>query len=144
MAKLNKYALNNGLREWYCQMCLRHQVKACDTSVLVQFPKPGQIVYYLVWKDRILKEIEVSEFLNLKLLALRFGPNILEKLFTVLHYAFVKQTKTDIPENIFIVVFFGKRKLFPSIGVLNGSRPIKSLYIHEVVEATELESEQFN
>lgn len=144
MKGVSKYYLNAAFRELFLSLCMRHSIAPDDLTVSIRILDKEQMIFQVCRKGIFSCEISPSEWLNGKLVALRFGPSILQQLFRVVHNAFMMETKCANPLSICLVFYLSEKANCPCIGILHGEKTLKALRITDIIEATELESEQLN
>lgn len=109
--------------------------------------KYDDIEILICHKNHPQTEIRVEDLVIPKMVALRFSPLVLERLFKTIHNAFVIETKvknTKYRSRISLILYQSEKAECPCIGVLQDDKTLKVLRLHDIIEAIELESEQLN
>ncbi|MNU67066.1 hypothetical protein D3C71_563970 [compost metagenome] len=150
MKGISKEHVNFTFRESLFSLCVKHKIPPCHMTMDIRFygeDKYDEIEILICQNNHPQTEIPIKDLLTPKMVALRFSPLVLEKLFKTVHNAFVIETKvknTKYRSRIALILYQSEKAKCPCIGVLQDDKTLKVLRLHDIIEAIELESEQLN
>lgn len=145
MKGLSKQIINQAFTQSILDICKSNRIPPIQMTIVIRIFEKGRTLILLCRNNIVQKEmVSFAEFLTRRLIGIRFSPSVIEKLFRIVHNAFLKETKTDDPSHISLVYYFSLKAGCPCVGILQDEKPLKSLTLSDVIEATELESEQLN
>ena len=144
MKSISKEQIDRAFENSLARLSILHHISIYDMTVSIRFFEKGESLLQLCSRGVVKKEISFQELFNNQLLSLRFSVAQIEKLFKVVHTAFMFQTHLKNPPQISLLYYFSKKVSCPCLGIMQDEQPIKVLMLSRIIEAIEMESEQLN
>lgn len=144
MKGLSKEIINSTFRESLFSLCVKHKIPPVQMTMNVRIFEKGKILFQLCRNAIPQLEIRLPDFQTPKMVGLRFSPIVLERLFKIIHNAFMLETKAENPARISLVLYQSEKAGCPCIGILQDEKTYKVLKLFDLIQAIELESEQLN
>jgi hypothetical protein len=144
MKSLSKEHIDSAFESSLMNLSQLNQISAVRMTLAIRFLEKGKTLIQLCRQGGVKMELSFHDLLNNKLLGLRFSATEIEKLFKTVHNAFMIQTQLENPARISLVLYLSKKAGCPSLAIMQDEKAIKVVTLFQVIEATELESEQLN
>jgi hypothetical protein len=144
MKSISKEQIDRAFENSLARLSILNHISLSEMTIAIRFFEKGKSLVQLCSRGRVEKEVSFQELFNNQLLSLRFSVAKIERLFKVVHTAFMFQTHLKDPVQISLLYYFSQKWSCPCLGIMQDEKPIKVLMLSRIIEAIELESEQSN
>lgn len=144
MKGLNKNQLDSAFNESLLALCDHFHVPAGLMTVHVLFNGLAGFDLIVCKNATCLSKLRLQEFVNPKMIGLRFGLTTICMLLNTVHNAFMMELKIEKRERISLVLYLSQKAHCPCIGVMKDQKTYKVMKLADIIEAIELQSEQLN
>jgi hypothetical protein len=144
MKSISKEHIDRAFESSIARLSIIHHISLNGMTISIRFFEKGKSLVQLCSHGVVKTEVLFQEFLTNQLLGLRFSVDKIEKLFKVVHTAFMFQAHLEDPAKISLLYYFSQKASCPCLGIMQDGKPIKVLMLSRIIEAIELESEQLN
>lgn len=143
MELLRKQNIEVAFLDAMLKVCIANHVPLCQTTVLVKFSKTSELKLNLCRNDKAHLEMDISDLFNRKMVGIGLTKESLLKLFHCVHYAFIQEKNLE-KDRISLLIYFSKIAGCVCVGILEDTKPYRTLKIADLFEAMNIGTEQNN